>query len=62
MPENLFCERPFIIQYILENKIEVILLADTYAIRYGFIDKKFVEEVCQVLKIKSQRLIKLKQI
>ena len=28
-----------------------IILANTYAIRYTFIDKKFVKTVCQVLEI-----------
>ena len=38
------------------------LLAHSYATGYGFIDEKFAEIVCQVLKIEPQRLIKLKQI
>ena len=38
------------------------ILANTYATEYGFIDKEFVEIVCQVLEIKSRRLIKPKQI
>ena len=28
------------------------ILADTCAIRYGFIDEEFMEIVCQVLEIK----------
>lgn len=28
------------------------ILVDTYARRYIFIDKEFVEKICQVLKIK----------
>ena len=39
-----------------------ITLANTYAIRYGFIDKKFMETVCQIFEIESQYLIKPKQI
>ena len=34
------------------------ILANTYTIRYGFIHEKFVEKIYQVLKIKSQCLIK----
>ena len=39
-----------------------ITLADTYAFGYGFINKKFVEIICQILEIKLQCLIKPKQI
>lgn len=39
-----------------------IILANTYATGYGFIDEKFTETVCQILKIKLQPLIKPKQI
>lgn len=39
-----------------------IALANTCAIGYGFIDKKFAEKACQVLKIEPQCLIKSKQI
>ena len=39
-----------------------IILASICATRYGFIDKKFLKIVYQVLEIKPQRLIKLKQI
>ena len=39
-----------------------ITLANTCTTRYGFIDEEFAEIICQVLKIKLQRLIKLKQI
>lgn len=35
---------------------------NTYAMRYDFIDKEFVQTVCQVLQIKPKRLIKLKKI
>ena len=37
-----------------------IILADTYAIRYSFIDKEFLETVCQVLEIEPQCLMKPK--
>ena len=36
--------------------------ADTCATRNDFIEKKFVEIICQVLEIKLQRLNKSKQI
>ena len=62
MPKDLFCENFFIIQYTLENEIMATILTNTYATRYSFIDEKFAEIVCQVLKIKLQSLIKLKQI
>ena len=62
MLKNLSCESPFIIKYILENKIKAKNIANTCAIRYGFIDKKFEKTVCQVLEIKPQCLIKPKQI
>ena len=39
-----------------------ITLANTCATGYSFIDKEFAETICQVLEIKPQRLIKLKQI
>ena len=39
-----------------------ITLAKTCATRYSFLDEKFAETVCQVLKIKPQCLIKPKQI
>lgn len=51
MPKDLFYESPFIIQYTIGNKIMATILADIYAIRYGFIDEKFVETICKVLKI-----------
>ena len=38
------------------------ILANTCATGYSFIDEKFVERVCQILEIESQRLIKPKQI
>ncbi len=62
MLKDLFCERPFIIQCTLGNKIKAKTLADTCATRYGFINEEFAETVCQVLKIEAQRLIKPKQI
>ena len=38
------------------------ILTNTYAIGYSFINEEFGEKVCQVFEIKSQRLIKPKQI
>ena len=60
MPKDLFYESFFIIQYIQRNKIKAIILADIYANRYDFMDEKFAETVCQVLKIKLQHFIKPK--
>lgn len=37
-----------------------IILANTYAIRYDFINEKFIEIICQIFEIKSQYLIQLK--
>lgn len=53
MPKDLFWKSLFTIQYILADKIIVIVLANIYTTRYDFIDKKFVKIVCQVLKVKS---------
>ena len=62
MPKDLFCESSFIIQGTLGNKLIATTLANTCATGYGFIDKEFAETVCQILEIKPQCLIKLKQI
>ena len=62
IPKDLFCESPFTIQCTLGNKIMAITLTNTCATRYGFIDEKFVETVCQILEIEPQCLIKPKQI
>lgn len=62
MAENSFCKRDFIVQFTFENKINAIALVNTYAIKYGFIDKIFAEIACQTLEIKAQRLTKLKPI
>ena len=62
MPKDLFYESPFTVQCTRGNKIRAKTLADTCATGYSFIDEEFVETVCQVLEIKSQRLIKPKQI
>lgn len=62
MSEDLFCESPLTIQCILGNKIEAISLANTCAKEYGFIDKKLADEVCQILEIGPQHLIKPKHI
>lgn len=37
--KDCFYESPFIIQYILKNKIIAIVLANTHTIKYDFIDK-----------------------
>lgn len=60
--ENLFFESFFIVKYMLKNKINVIILVNTYTTRYSFIDKKFAKIICQTLEIKSQYLIKQKPI
>ena len=39
-----------------------IILANTYTTEYGFIYEEFAETVCQGFEIKSQNLIKPKQI
>lgn len=39
IPKDLFCKSPFIVQYTLEKKIMVIILANIYAIRYNFINE-----------------------
>ena len=44
--KDLFCESLFIIQYILKNKIMAIILANTYATRYGFINEEFAKIDC----------------
>ncbi len=62
MPKNLFYKNPLIIQCILGNKIKAAILVDTYAIGFGFIDKKFVEIVCKKLEIQYQCLTKPKPI
>ena len=49
-------------QCTLGNKINAITLVDTCATRYGFIDEKFAEMVCQTLEIESQCLTKPKPI
>ena len=49
-------------QCILGNKINAITLVDICATRYGFIDKKFTEIVCQMLEIELERLTKPKPI
>lgn len=60
MLKDLFYKSLFPIQSISGNKIMALTLANTYTTRYSFIDKEFAEKVCQVLKIKSQYLIKSK--
>ena len=53
MSKDLFYESSFTVQCILGNKINAIILVDTYAIRYGFIDGKFTEIIYQTLKMDS---------
>ena len=60
MPKDFFHESLFTIQYTLRNKIKAITLVNTFATRYGFIDEKFAETICQILKIELQCLIKSK--
>ena len=62
MLKDLFCESFFTVQCTLRNEIKATTLANTCATRYGFINEKFVETVCQILEIKLQYRIKLKQI
>ncbi len=47
---------------MLGNKIKVTTLANTCTTGYSFIYQKFVETVYQILKMKSQCLIKPKLI
>ena len=60
--KDLFYKNLFLIYYILGNKIMAIILANTCATRYGFIDENFTKKVCQFLEIKPQCLIKPKLI
>ena len=62
MPEELFCESPPTIQCILGNKIKATTLVDTCATRFGFINEKFAEIVCERLEIQPQCLTKPKSI
>lgn len=62
MSNNFFCKSFFRIQYILKSQVKAITLAGTYSTEYYFIDKKFVEIICQVFESKPQCLIKFKQI
>ena len=58
MTKDILCESPFTIHCILKNKIMPTTLADICATEYVFINKEFIEIVCQDLEIKPQRLIK----
>ena len=60
MPKDLFYKSPYIIQCIQEKNIRATTLVDNSITGYGFIDKKLMETVCQILEIKLQRLIKPK--
>lgn len=51
MPEDLFYKSFFTIECAFGNKINAIILVDDCATRYSFINKKFVEIVCQTLEI-----------
>lgn len=51
LPKNLFYKNFLIIQYILGNKIKVIILVTIYITRFGFIDKKFAKIICKKLEI-----------
>lgn len=62
MPKNLFYESSFTIQCILSNIIKVTTLVKTCATRFSFIDEKFMEIVCKILKIQPQCLTKSKLI
>ena len=58
--KDLFDNSFLTIQYILKNKIYIIILINIYATRFDFINKKFTEIVCQTFKIELQYLIKPK--
>lgn len=62
LSEDLFCKSFFIIQSKLDNKINEIMLINTCATGFSFIDKKFAEIICQTLEIEPQHLTKLKPI
>lgn len=42
--------------------MRVLILVNSWAIGYDFIDEKFADTVCQIIEIQSQCLIKFKQI
>lgn len=60
--EDLFCENSLIIQYISSKKNKAIILVDTFAIRFAFIDKNFIEFICKKLQIQPQCPTKSKPI
>lgn len=62
MLEDLFCENPIINQYILGNKIKRISLDNGCATEFSFIDDKFAQTFCHILKIQLLYNIKLKTI
>ena len=62
MLENLFYKSSLTIYYRLKNKIKTIILVDTCAIGFGFIDEKFAKIVYKKLEIQPQRLTKSKPI
>lgn len=57
-----FCKSSLTIQCILRNKIIAKILVHIDTTKYGFVNKEFTERICQVLEIKTQHLIKSKQI
>lgn len=46
MPEDFIYKSSFTVQCEIGNKISEIILVDTCATRYSFIDEKFTEIVC----------------
>ena len=51
MLEDLFCKSFFTIKCILENKIEAIILVNTCATRFGYIDVKLTKIIYRKLEI-----------
>ena len=62
MLEDLFCKSPLTIQFTLGNKIKAIILVNTCATKFSFINEKFTEIVYKRLEIQPQRLTKPKPI
>lgn len=51
MPKDFFYKSFFKIQYILENKIIDIILANICTTKNSFINEGFVETICQVFEL-----------
>lgn len=51
--EKLFGKNLITIFNILKNKIKVIILVNDYITWYGYINKKFLEIIYKIFKIKS---------